>query len=144
MEKQISITLVSNVGVLGDSLQNLEKMKKTVIETQNMGIPSDLFIFPEINITGGFFSGGLLSNSDNYKKSAEEIPNGPSCVEIARIAKENQTHICAGLIERAESDYSISHVIFGPEGFINKQRKIFPQNPNKCKFFTPGKLINTF
>jgi len=144
MEKQIRITLVSNVGVLGDPLTNLEKMEKTIIETQNMGTSSDLFIFPEINITGGFFSGSLQSNSDNYKKNAEEIPNGPSCVEISRIAKDYQTHICAGLIEKAESDYSISHVIFGPEGFIHKQRKIFPQNPNKCKFFTPGKLINTF
>ena len=74
MEKQIRITLVSNVGVLGDPLQNLEKMEKTVIETQYLGTSSDLFIFPEINITGGFFSGGLLSNSDNYKKSTEEIP----------------------------------------------------------------------
>jgi predicted amidohydrolase len=86
----------------------------------------------------------MQANSDNYRNSAEHIPNGPSCIEIARIAKENRTNICAGLIEKSGLNYSISHVVFGPMGFIQKQRKIFPQNPDKCKFFTPGKLINAF
>ena len=144
MKKNIRVSLVSNVNLLGDPLHNLAKMEKTIIETQILGIPTDIFIFSEIGISGGFYPGGLQANSDNYKKNAEQIPDGPSCREIARMAKENQTIICAGIIEKSGSNFSISHVVFGPNGFMQKQRKIFPQNPHKCKFFTPGKLINTF
>lgn len=144
MKKKIKISLVSNVNALGDPLHNLAKMENTVVGAQTQGVPTDLFVFSEINITGGFFSGGLMFNSENYKNTAEQIPDGPSCQEIIRIARENQTTICAGLIEKSETNYSISHVVFGPEGFLHKQRKIFPQNPDKCKFFTPGKFIKTF
>lgn len=77
---------------------------------------ADLIVLPE---TLTFYGTGL-----SYAECAEPVP-GPSTDYFARLAKQHQTHIVAGLLERDQHlVYNVS-VLLGPEGnIIGKYRKV--------------------
>lgn len=143
MLSKIKISIVSNVTRLGQINHNLEKMEQTIIEALNRGERADLYLFPELNITGGFFSGGMQANTENYRRLGEQVPTGPSCQNVARMARQYQTHICAGLVEREGDRYFITHILFGPQGLLIHQRKLFPQDPMRPLVFSAGQRLNT-
>jgi predicted amidohydrolase len=121
---------------------NLGKMERTLIEETKVGKRADLYLFPELSIIGGYFPGGIQANADNYRKLAEVVPDGPSCRRVARLAQQYCTHLCAGLVERDGSRYFISHVLYGPDGFVIHQRKLLPQNPTHPVVFSSGQDLH--
>ena len=142
MSSTIRISLVSNVTRMSDVDYNLGKMEQTLIEEMNRGKCADLYLFPELNIIGGLFPGGMQANADNYRKLGEPVPDGPSCRRVARLAQQYCTHICAGLVERDGSSYFISHVLYGPYGIVMHQRKLLPQNPADPIVFSSGQVLH--
>lgn len=54
---------------------------------------------------------------------AEVIPGGSSIQYFAKLAKENDLYIVAGLVERDHDTLYNTAVLVGPEGYIGKYRK---------------------
>lgn len=138
MPETIKISLVSNVSRLGNVEYNLRRMEQRLFEETNKGNNADLYLFPELSIIGGFLSGGIQTNADDYRKLAELVPDGPSCQIVSHLAQQYHTHICTGLVERDGSRYFISHVLYGPDGLVIHQRKLLPQNPTHPVVFSSG------
>ena len=71
---------------------------------------------------------------------AEPVPDGPSVQHLSDIARQLNTVIMAGLIERdANENVFNCYVTVGPDGFITKYRKLHPfVNPH----LTPGNSYN--
>ena len=58
---------------------------------------------------------------------AEPVPNGSSIQRLIEIAREKSVVVMAGLLERDEEDNVYNtYVVVGPEGYINKYRKLHP------------------
>ena len=98
----------------------------------------DLFLFPEISIAGGFAKNG----KEIYKSISEKIPQGLSIQRVMDLSKKFKTHICTGTIEFSNKNYYATHFITGPNGFVGKQRKLFPFNPLKKSVLSSGQNIN--
>ena len=99
----------------------------------------DLFVFPEICIAGGFAKNG----NEIYNAISERIPEGLSTQRVINLSVKYKTHICAGTIESSNNKYYATHFITGPNGFIGKQKKLFPLNPLKTSVLSSGKNVNS-
>lgn len=140
---KVKVSLVSNISRIGDVDYNLERMEQTLVEEMNRGGCSDLYLFPELGIIGGFLSGGIQANADDYRKLAELVPDGPSCRKATHLAQRYGTYICTGLVERDGSRYFVSHILCGPDGLVIHQRKLLPQNPTHSMVFSSGQYLHT-
>ncbi len=138
MGNGVSVAIVSPVLYPGDKSANLAKMEQ-IFEKEN-GSMTELFIFPEANIIGGFWKDG----DKDYKQLAEDVPEGESCQRICRLAKEHQKFICSGIIEKSGGQYFITHFICGPEGYIGKQRKLYVKKPSDDSILDGGIGIHVF
>lgn len=141
MNESLKIALVSPVLRPGDLAYNLAKMEQVLTSSGPNASEVDLYVFPEINMVGGFLSGKLATNAATYQTWAQPVPNGPACQQLVEIAHRYHTHICAGLIERDGEAIYITHVLCGPYGVIGFQRKLFPQNPTVASVFTAGESL---
>lgn len=128
--KVFTLTLVSMPLVPGNKAANLASMSKVLSEARH----ADLFLFPEINIAGGFWREGDAT----YRQIAEPIPEGLSCRAVAEMARQYKTHICAGLFESAADGCYITHFLCGPNGFVGRQRKLFANNARSGPRFLAG------
>lgn len=136
-KKTFRIALVSPVMVQANKKENIKLVEKIV--RRNLSSKPDLFFFPEANLIGGFWK-----NWENQLDVfAENIPNGPSCEKMVKIAKKYKTNICSGDIELENGKKFLTHYICGPRGFIGKQRKLFPQNPSKKQTLDSGSDIES-
>lgn len=70
-----------------------------------------------------FHEGTLTDYVSDVDKFAQEIPNGPACGMVAKLAKELGIYISFGLIEKEGIHRYITQVFFGPFGFHYKYRK---------------------
>jgi predicted amidohydrolase len=79
-------------------------------------------------------------NKEQLLVIAEPVPDGPSVVELTKIAHEFDVVVMAGLFERdAEDKVYNCYVTVGPDGYITKFRKLHPfVNPN----LSPGNDYN--
>ncbi len=98
-----------------------------------------IVVFPELSVTG------YLMHDDVYQL-AEPIPSGPFSQELARISQKNSCYLIAGMPESSIPGllYNTA-VMFGPEGFIGKSRKIFLPNHsvfNERRYFRSSPTIN--
>lgn len=93
---------------------------------------ADLVVLPEL-----FASGYQFVSSEEVRRLAEPIPDGPTIRRLLDIAKQRRMHIVAGLPERADGRCYNSAVIVGPSGFLGCYRKthLFYE---ETLFFTPG------
>lgn len=126
----LRVTLVSTPLVAGDKATNLASMADIL----RCARKADVFVFPELNIAGGFWRDGQRV----YRQMAEVIPDGPSCRAVIELARQHGTHICAGLLESAPGGCYVTHVLCGPEGFIGRQRKLFANNARSGLRFVAG------
>ena len=133
---KIRVGLVAQVLVPGDKNRNLQVMRHELDRYKDSNV--DLFVFPESNISGGFWSGG----DSDFIQLAESVPGGESCHVVETMAREFNTTICAGIVEGDDGEYFITHFVYGPEGYAGKQRKLFPGDPTRQKVFTSGKIVN--
>lgn len=92
----------------------------------------DLVCLPECALTGYLFEAEDLENF------AEPIPS-PATHQLARLACRYKIFLCAGLLERSDSDFFNSAVLIDPQGqLVLHHRKICEQPP-----FTMGKTVQT-
>lgn len=117
---ELSIGLVSCRVVQGEKETNLRAMEDVLRAQAGLGVR--LFVFPEMNISGFPRSYG----ADDCAEYAEPVPDGPSTARVMALAREYRTVLCTGLVERDEGRFYYTHILCGPDGFIGKQRKIFP------------------
>ena len=95
---------------------------------------ADLWVLPEL-----FNTGYQFVSKREVAALAEPVPGGPTTQRLIRTAKENKTHLVAGLAERRGKEFYNASVLVGPKGFIARYRKIhlFYQ---ETRWFTPGNL----
>jgi predicted amidohydrolase len=84
-------------------------------------------------------SGYVFNNREEAFDLAEEIPGGSAFTEWARVAREYDAIIVAGIAERDREALYNSSVVIGPEGHIGSFRKIHLWNEENL-YFEPGNL----
>lgn len=102
----------------GDMVFNLQTVEAVL--AAHAGI--DLFVLPELCLCGQ--PKGL--DREALSQLAEEVPSGPSVQQVLILAKQYRTTVCAGIVEVDDHRYFITHFLCGPDGYIGKQRKLFP------------------
>lgn len=114
----MKLTLSQLAPVLGDKKKNLDMIKRTVAESN-----SDLVVFAELFLTG-------YMCRDNLSSLAEPL-SGESVIEVAKIAKEYNTHIIFGMPERSSEvpgQFYNSSVLVYPNEKVEKYRKLHLAN----------------
>ncbi|MHA2052600.1 MAG: carbon-nitrogen hydrolase family protein [Candidatus Hodarchaeales archaeon] len=102
------------------------------------GLPT-IVIFPEMSVTG------YLMHDDVYHL-AESIPSGPMSKKLSEISKQNNCYLIVGMPESSIPGllYNTA-VLFGPEGYIGKSRKIYLPNHsvfNERRYFKSAQSVN--
>lgn len=126
VSSSIRIALASTTLVSGDATSNLRAMEDELARLHGQGV--DLFVFPELNLVGG---PPRPKSSAELLEVADFIPAGKSCSAVCDLARKYGATICAGMVERDAGKLFMTHFLCGPSGFIGKQRKFFPSNPDK-------------
>lgn len=123
MASPISIALVSYQVKYGDKEANIQLVEDVLREHADAGI--QIFLLPELSISG-MMPPGEKWDLSNVSHLAERIPDGPYSARVVELARQYRTVICAGLVEESNGRYFITHFLCGPDGYIGKQRKLFP------------------
>src|SRR5262245_32544579 len=107
----------------GDKAYNLARIRDLARKAAAQG--AEIVCFHECSITAYTFLQTL--SRDELDALAEPVPDGPSVVALAGVARETGSVIMAGLIER-EPDGRLfkCYVAVGPEGFLTKYHKLHP------------------
>ena len=107
--------------VAADKKRNLATIAAMVERARTAGV--DLVVFPECCITGYWFLRNL--SKDELAELAEPVPDGPSSRELARLSRENDMTIGAGLVERdREGNLFNCYVVASPDGALHFHRKL--------------------
>lgn len=88
---------------------------------------ADLVLFPEMCLMGyDYFVNEEISMEEKIRVT--ETIQGPSCKEIAKVAKERGIYIVFGASEKEEGSDTLynSAIAIGPEGVIGSYQKIHP------------------
>jgi predicted amidohydrolase len=131
--KNIRVACVSMNGFLGESDRALKNIAAFSRQAASQGV--ELVLFPELVVHG--------HNAPNTPEIAEAVPDGPSCQRLFSLSKELNIIISAGLSEREGPFVYNTQVLFGPSGFIGKQRKIHLSRDEK-NHYTGGTEIEVF
>jgi predicted amidohydrolase len=118
--ESIRVALMSCQVRSGDKEANLRVIEDLLRMHADSGI--ELFVFPDLSISGYPHS----CQEIDCAACAESIPDGPSAMRVAELARRFRTVVCAGLVEECEGRYFYTHFLCGPDGYIGKQRKLFP------------------
>ena len=118
--------------LFGDKKSNLEIIKCLVSSVQ-----ADMLVFPEMATTGYMFQ-----EKKELLKLAEKVPNGFTCRQLHKVAKQTNTWIVIGLPEIENEEIFDTAVVISPEGFVAKHQKthLFLK---EFLFFKPGKTKPT-
>jgi predicted amidohydrolase len=95
-------------------------------------IEADLLVLPEL-----FTSGYQFVNQREVTGLAEPVPHGPTVRALARLARDQNLWIVAGIPERAGRRCFNSAVIVGPRGWRGTYRKAHLFYEEK-RWFAPG------
>ena len=107
----------------GDKEYNLSVIEKLAGRAAADG--SKVIAFHECSITGYTFARHL--SKDQMLEVAELIPDGPSILKLAEIAKKHNITILAGLFEKDKEDRIFkAYVCVDKNGLIAKHRKLHP------------------
>jgi predicted amidohydrolase len=125
--------------VQADPKANLEQIRNICQKPEIKGDSNTIVIFPELSVTG------YLMHDDVFQL-AQPIPEGQLSRTLAEIAKKNNCYLIAGLPESSIPGliYNTA-VMFGPDGFIGKSRKIMIPNHsvfNERRYFRSATKIN--
>jgi predicted amidohydrolase len=113
--KSFKIAVVQHGSPVGDKAGNLQQIISWTSKAKKAG--AKLVLFPELNITGHAGDKAMV-------QEAEPVPGGPSIERLAKLAKELDIYICAGITEDDHYIHYNTQFIVGPEGFVGKQRKV--------------------
>ncbi len=83
---------------------------------------AQVVLFPELCVSG------LPRRWDaaTLSAAAEAVPDGPMVARVVALARRHGVTLCAGLIEVSDGEFTITHVVCGPDGYLGKQAKLFP------------------
>ena len=113
--KALKIAIVQMNCVLADKAANFAKVTKIIAENADM--KAQLIILPEL-----FSTGYMVSALD--RELAEVIP-GPTTEWLTDLAKQYHVYFAAAIIELGEDGILYdTAIIVGPEGYMDKYRKI--------------------
>lgn len=108
----LPVALVQFDAVPEEPQRNLREMERLTREAVSQG--ARLVMFHE---------GTLADYTPQLERLAEEVPDGPACRRMARLARELDCFISFGLSERDGGRFYISQVFLGPAGLIHCYRK---------------------
>jgi len=122
----MKVAIVQNHPEFGNVQGNLNR-----IEEMLAGKVADLFVLPELFATGYRFI-----SMDEAHRFAEPVPGGMTTHLLISLAKKNNAHLIAGLVEIEDDRVYNSSVIVGPKGLIGRYRKIHLFDSEKSCFHT--------
>ena len=116
----------------GDKVYNLSVIEKLSEKAAAQG--ADMVAFHECSITGYTFARHL--SKSQMLELAEPLPDGPSIIELKKVATKNNIAILAGLFEKDTHNHLFkAYVCVDRTGMVAKFRKLHPFiNPH----LTPG------
>jgi len=122
-----------------DPKKNVEKISEICAKQEIQNEQPTVVIFPEMSVTG------YLMHDDIYHL-AEPVPTGSMSQKLEQIAKKNNCYLVVGLPESSLPGllYNTA-VMFGPNGFLGKSRKILLPNHsvfNERRYFRSAPTIN--
>ncbi|MFL9483524.1 nitrilase family protein [Chitinophagaceae bacterium LWZ2-11] len=107
----------------GDKAYNLSIIKQLAAEAATQG--AHAIAFHECSITGYTFARHL--SREQMLHLAEEIPDGPSIVQLTDYARQYNITILAGLFEKdAQGNLFKAYVCVDKTGLVTKHRKLHP------------------
>jgi predicted amidohydrolase len=110
----IRIAAVSINSPLGDVPGVLAAIERWTRQAAEQG--AELVLLPELQIHGHC--------TPNTWQLAEPVPDGPSTLQMIRIAREFKTFLSVGLSEKENDIVFNTQILVGPNGYIGKQRKL--------------------
>jgi predicted amidohydrolase len=132
---------------IADKPANLSKIADRVAEAADHG--AQLSVLPELANTGYVFE-----SREEAFGLAEPVPGGESAEVLASLAASLGMHLVIGLAERCDDKLFNTSVLFGPDGYIGKFRKVHlwgdenlvfePGDLGFPIFYTPLGRIGTF
>lgn len=127
----IKCAAVQTVPVFADRRANLTESLRLMEEGATKG--ARLVVFPELNLTGYCFD-----SRAEAEPFAEEVP-GPSTDVLAAKARETNTYVVAGLLEREDDRIYNTAILIGPEGIVlHSYRKTHLPCLGVDRFVDPG------
>ncbi len=121
--KNLKISTAQFENKSGNKEYNLSVIDKLAAKAAAEG--SKVIAFHECSITGYTFARYL--SKDQMLEVAEIIPDGPSILKLAEIAKKHDITILAGLFEKDKDDKIFkAYVCVDKNGLIAKHRKLHP------------------
>jgi predicted amidohydrolase len=119
---------------VGQVQYNLQRMTGWVDAARNR--QASMICFPELNVTGYSIRPEILD-------LAEPVP-GPVSRAIEKIARDANTIIIAGLVEKAgDGRIFASHLVVGPDGLMGVYRKVHIAPPEQ-DLFSKGDAVPLF
>ncbi len=117
---------------LGEVEANLERIERYARQAAAEG--AELVCFPELSVSGHWCAGEVWDIS-------EEVPGGPSCWRLERLADELGCFLSVGIAEREASIAYNTQMVIGPQGFLGKQRKLH-MSADEYFHFRMGASVN--
>lgn len=113
--------------LLGRKDENVERAISSI-----RGAKADLLVLPEL-----FATGYLFEDREELKRSAEQIPEGPTFRRMAQLAAQEKTNLVYGIAEREGDNCFNSSVLITPGGDFLAYRKLHLFDREKL-WFAPG------
>ena len=117
------------LGEINENLQNVEKFLR-----QASQIGPDLVVFPECSLTGYCFN-----SLDEAMPTAQKLP-GAASDYLAGLCSDLNTHIIVGMLEESNGKVFNCCALIGPEGLIERYRKIHLPYLGVDRFVSPGNV----
>jgi predicted amidohydrolase len=111
----------------GTPKHNLEK-----VEAGLAGVDADIIVLPELAFTGYFFE-----DRAELHELAEEVSDSPTVQGLTKLCKNSSFYLVAGFAERCEEKLYNTALVIGPDGLVQRYRKLHLFNTEK-EYFDPG------
>ena len=119
--RDIRVASVQFQAAPGDKAYNIGRVRHVVAEAARREV--EIIAFPEMCLTGYWHVRKL--SRDAVAGLAEPVPDGPMTRELLRLAREHDTTIGAGLIERGDDQRLYNgYVVAMPNGEFAVHRKL--------------------
>ena len=134
----MKLALVQMIVVQENPKNNLQKIISYIKRASKMG--AKIILFPEAALTD------YVSETHKF---AQDVPNGPACRAVWKLAERLKVYVSFGLIEKHGIHVYITQVFLGPNKFNYKYRKTWlysttdsikskRRHRNEPDYFDPG------
>jgi nitrilase len=129
------VAVIQAAPIAFDTVRTLEKAADLAADARKSG--ARLLLFPEAFVSGyprGLGFGAVVGSRSAagreqfrlYWESAIDVP-GPEVEQLAAIARNNQTYLVIGVMERDGGTLYCTVLFFAPDGhYLGKHRKLMP------------------